>query len=276
MSLENKIVIVTGGAQGTGYAIAEHFSRQHAKVMIADIDSEVGKKAARKLQKISSATFVHCDVSQKLDVHNLVATALDIHGHIDVLINNAAIVNSGDFLSIKEKDFSRVLDVNLIGSFLCGQAVAKQMVAAIKKGKKPGTIINISSVNAVFAIASQIPDSISNGGLSPLTKVMALSLAQYGIRVNAIAPGATISKILRANANIDKKDSQLERKNNVEIKNAAKQNLTLTQEQIEQIEQITDPKKIASVAAFLASDEAADITGQTLWPDGEICTPHKF
>lgn len=264
MSLENKIVIVTGGAKGTGYTIAEHFSRQHAKVIIADSDNEVGKKSARKLQKISSTTFVHCDVSQKLDVHNLVATALDIHGHIDVLINNAAILNSGDFLSIKEKDFNRVLDVNLKGSFLCGQAVAKQMVAAIKKGGKPGTIINISSVNAIFAIANQIPDSISNSGLSPLTKVMSLSLAQYGIRVNAIAPGSTISKILRAKAQLE--SSQIAEENDTNKKNETKQNLALT---LEQIDQFTAPKKIASVAAFLASDEAADITGQTLWPDSE-------
>ena len=111
MSLENKIAIITGAAHGTGYAIAEHFSRQHAKVIVADIDTVAGKKAARKLQKISSATFVQCDVSQRLDVHNLVATALDIHGRIDVLINNAAIVNSDDFLSIKEKDFNHVLNV---------------------------------------------------------------------------------------------------------------------------------------------------------------------
>lgn len=252
MSLENKIVIITGAAHGTGYAIAEHFSRQHAKVIVADIDTVAGKKAARKLQKISSATFVQCDVSQRLDVHNLVATALDIHGHIDVLINNAAIVNSDDFLSIKEKDFNHVLDVNLKGSFLCAQAVAKQMVAAIKKGEKPGTIINLSSVNAIFAIASQIPDTISNGGLSPLTKVMALSLAQYGIRVNAIAPGTTMSKLLRATLqDSDPKDEK-------------KQTSPFSQEYIDQI---TDPKKIARIAEYLVSDEAANITGKTLWPD---------
>lgn len=252
MSLENKIAIITGAANGTGYAIAEHFSRQHAKVIVADINSVAGKKAARKLQKLSSATFVQCDVSQRLDVHNLVATALDIHGRIDVLINNAAIVNSDDFLSIKEKDFNHVLDVNLKGSFLCAQAVAKQMVRAIKKGEKPGTIINLSSVNAIFAIASQIPDTISNGGLSPLTKVMALSLAQYGIRVNAIAPGAPMSKILRATI----------------------KDLTASHEKDappsfskEYIDQITDPKKIARIAEYLVSDKAADITGKTLWPN---------
>lgn len=255
MSLENKIAIITGAAQGTGYAIAEHFSRQHAKVIIADIDNVAGKKAARKLQKISSATFVHCDVSQKLDVHNLVATALDIHGRIDVLINNAAIVNSGDFLSIKEKDFNRVLDVNLKGTFLCAQAVAKQMVNAIKNGANPGTIINISSVNAIFAIAHQIPDSISNGGLNPLTKVMAQSLAQYGIRVNAIAPGATISKILRA--------ASLNR----DPKSGSEKNLSFTQEEIDQI---TDPKKIATIAEYLVSDEASELTGQTLWPENNL------
>lgn len=255
MSLENKIAIITGGAQGTGYAIAEHFARKHAKVIIADMDNEAGKKAARKLQKISSATFVHCDVSQKLDVHNLVATALDIHNRIDVLINNAAIVNRGDFLTTKEKDFDRVLNVNLKGTFLCAQAVAKQMVLAIKNGEKPGSIINISSVNAIFAIANQIPDSISNGGLNPLTKVMAQSLAHYGIRVNAIAPGATISKILRATA------QEMNGKDDLE------NNLSFTQAEIDEI---TNPEKIAAVAEFLVSDEAAKLTGQTLWPENNL------
>lgn len=247
MSLQNKIAIITGGAQGTGYAIAEHFARKRAKVIIADIDKVIGKKAARKLQKISSATYVHCDVSQKLDVHNLVATALDIHGHIDILINNAAVINTGDFLSIKEEDFERVLNVNLKGSFLCGQAVAKQMIVAIKKGHEPGTIINISAVNAVFAIANQIPATISKNNLNPLTKVMALSLAEHGIRVNAIGPGSTMSKILRAAA-----------------KNQTQQNTNKTQDQTNQI---IDVAKIAEVAEFLASSEAAQITGQTICAD---------
>ncbi len=248
MSLENKIVVITGGAQGIGYAIAEHMLRAKAKVVIADIKDEEGQQSAKTLSKINSCKFIHCDVSQKLDVHNLVASTLDLHGRIDVLVNNAGMIAGGDFLDISEEDFDRVIAVNLKGAFMCGQAIARNMVESVKNGGAPGNIINISSINAVFAIANQVPYSVSKGGINQLTKVMALSLAPYGIRVNAIGPGSIMTKILEAVAG----DPE-----------ATKTILSRTP-----LGRIGEPSEIATIAGFLASDDASYMTGQTLYADG--------
>jgi glucose 1-dehydrogenase len=126
--------------------------------VIADVDG--GRRRERGLDIATDgreATFVHCDVSKKLDVRNLVTATLDAYGAIDILVNNAGIVAGGDFLEISEADFDRVLAVNLKGAFLVGQAVARQMVEQLKSGGKPGSIINMSSVNAVFAIPPRSP-----------------------------------------------------------------------------------------------------------------------
>lgn len=248
MSLENKVAIITGGADGIGYAIAERFARERAKVIIADIDDAMGKEAAVKLQKINSATYIHCDVSQKLDIHNLVAHALDEYGQIDILVNNAGMVAGADFLDLEEEDFDRVLDVNLKGSFLCGQAVARHMVKRVKEGGPAGNIVNISSINAVLAIANQVPYSVSKGGLKQLTNVMALALAEYNIRVNAIGPGSVATSMLNTVIN---------------DKNAKNRILERTP-----IGRIGEPSEIAAVAAFLASDDASFITGETIYADG--------
>ncbi len=248
MPLENKVAIVTGGAAGIGYATAERLLQEKAKVVIADVNNEEGLEAARNLNKINSCTFIHCDVSQRLDVHNLIASCLDTYGNIDILVNNAGIIVGGDFLDISEADFDRVIAVNLKGAFLVGQAVARIMVEAVKNGRTPGSIVNMSSVNAVFAIANQVPYSISKGGINQLTKVMALSLAQYGIRVNAVGPGSIMTKILESVAS---------------DKAATDRILSRTP-----LGRIGDPSEIASVVAFLASDNASYITGQTIYADG--------
>ncbi|MCB1463149.1 MAG: SDR family oxidoreductase [Nitratireductor sp.] len=246
--LENKVAIVTGGAQGIGYAIAERFAREKAKVVIADIDDEIGEASEDALRRINTARYKRCDVSGKLDVHNLVASTLDEFGSIDILVNNAGIVAAGDFLDISEEDFDRVIDINLKGAFLCGQAVARIMVERVKEGHEPGTIINMSSVNAVFAIANQVPYSVSKGGINQLTKVMALSLAPYNIRVNAIGPGSIMTKILRSVA---------------DDKAAMDRIMSRTP-----LGRIGDTSEIASIAAFLASQDASYITGQTIYADG--------
>lgn len=247
-SLEGKVAIITGGAQGIGYAIAERFLNEGATVVIADVSDQEGRQAQEQLGRIGKASYIHCDVSQKLDVHNLIASTLDLHDRIDILVNNAGMVAGGDFLEISEEDFDRVIAVNLKGAFLCGQAVARHMAEHVKAGGTPGTIINMSSVNAVFAIANQVPYSVSKGGMNQLTKVMALSLAPYNIRVNAIGPGSIMTKILEAVAN-DK---------------AAKERILSRTP----LGRIGDPSEIASIAAFLASDDASYITGQTIYADG--------
>ncbi|MEO0327791.1 MAG: SDR family oxidoreductase [Pseudomonadota bacterium] len=246
--LEGKVAIVTGGAQGIGLAIAERFLREKAKVILADIDDKTGQKVEKTLRKIGTVRYCHCNVAERLDVHNLVARAIDEYGQIDVLVNNAAIVNGSEFLEITEEDFDKVLSVNLKGAFLCSQAVGRQMVEQVSEGKPPGAIINISSVNAVFAIANQVPYSISKGGLNQLTKVASLALAKYGIRVNAIGPGSIMTKILETVA------ADPEAKNTI---------LSRTP-----LGRIGKPSEIAAIATFLASDEASYVTGETIYADG--------
>ncbi len=196
--LQDRVAIVTGAAKGIGAAIAERFVRDGAKVVLADIDDEAGEAQASRLAKLGSARYRHCNVAEKLDVHNMMASTLDAYGAVDILVNNAGIVAAADFLDVKEEDFDRVLAINLKGAFLCGQAAARQMVAQVKAGRAPGSIINLSSVNAVFALPNQVGYSVSKGGIAQLTKVMALSLASFGIRVNAIGPGSIMTDLLRS------------------------------------------------------------------------------
>lgn len=248
MSLTGKIAIVTGAAGGIGYAVAERFLRDGMKVVIADIDKEKGEASKNDLSQFGEVHFVKTDVSRRLDAHNLVAAAIDVFGDIDVLVNNAGVVHAAEFLEVTEEDFDRVLGINLKGSFLTGQAVARYMVDKVEKGGSAGAIVNMSSVNAVFAIANQVPYSVSKGGVAQLTKTMALALAPLGIRVNAIGPGSIMTEML-ASVNSDPA--------------AREKVLSRTP-----LGRIGKPSEIASIASFLASDDASYITGETIYADG--------
>lgn len=248
MALENKTVIVTGAARGIGFATAKRCVEDGAKVVLTDIDEDAGHAAEEDLRKLGEATFVHGDVSERLDVRNMVAATLGAYGDIDALVNNAGIVHGADFLDLKETDFDRVLKVNLKGTFLCGQAVARYMVSRIEEGGPAGAIVNMSSVNAVLAIPNQVPYTLSKGGVNQLTKIMALSLADYGIRVNAIGPGSISTDLLKAAVSDD---------------NARTKILSRTP-----MGRLGDPKEIAGIVAFLLSDDASYITGQTIYADG--------
>ena len=248
MKLADKIAIITGGAQGIGLAIAERFLAEGARVVIGDIDNKCGEEAENRLGKDGSVKFIHCDVGQKLDIHNLVAETLDEFDRIDILVNNAGTIGGADFLELSEEDFDRVLNINLKGAFLCAQAAAIQMVEQVNNGMEPGNIINLSSINALVAIANQLPYCVSKGGLNQLTKAMALSLAEYNIRVNAIGPGSIMTKILES----------------VATDEAARHRILSRTP----LGRIGIPEEIASVAAFLASDDASYITGQTIYADG--------
>ena len=186
----NRVVIVTGGSQGIGEACARRFATEGAHVVLADVDDAKGAALAAEL----GALYVHCDVGDKAQVDALIAATLQAHGRIDVLVNNAGIFKAADFLDVTEADFDAVLRVNLKGSFLVGQAVAKEMA---KSGQ--GNIVNMSSVNGVLAIPTIASYNVSKGGINQLTRVMALALADKGIRVNAVAPG-TIATELAAKA----------------------------------------------------------------------------
>jgi NAD(P)-dependent dehydrogenase (short-subunit alcohol dehydrogenase family) len=246
--MDGKNAIVTGGAKGIGYAIAKRYLEDGARVIIADQDERAGETAREDLSKLGDIRFVAADVAQRLDVRNLVAKALDALGNIDILVNNAGISHTADFLELKEADFDRVLGVNLKGVFLCGQAVARHMVDRVTDGGDPGCIINISSINSVVALPDQLPYCVSKGGVAQLTRVMALSLATHGIRVNAIGPGSIMTDLLNAV---------------VGDKNGRGKILSRTP-----LGRIGEPGEIAGIAAFLASRDASYITGQTVFADG--------
>lgn len=248
LGLERKTAIVTGAAQGIGLAIAERFVEEGVRVIVADVDDAAGHEAVESLTRIGEAIYVHCDVSDRLDVRNLLAKSLEAYGQIDILVANAGVVHTADFLEIEEADFDRVIDVNLKGVFLVSQQVARHMVEQVKEGHKPGTIITMSSVNAELSIANQVPYSASKGGVRQLTKVMALSLAPHGIRVNAIGPGSIMTEMLQKA---------------VEDEATREQLLSRTP-----LGRIGEPGEIANIAAFLASEQASYISGQTIYADG--------
>ncbi|MCY6383184.1 SDR family NAD(P)-dependent oxidoreductase [Hoeflea prorocentri] len=246
--MDGKNAIVTGGARGIGYAIAKRFLIDGARVVVADVDEKAGEAACEELSALGDVRFVAADVAERLDVRNLVANALDAFGDIDVLVNNAGTSHKADFLELKETDFDRVMGVNLKGVFLCGQSVARHMVDKIEKGGDPGCIINISSINAVVGIPDQVAYTASKGGVVQLTRVMALALAQYGIRVNAIGPGSIMTDMLKAV---------------VTDREARERVLSRTP-----LGRIGEPEEIAGIAAFLASKDAGYVTGQTVYADG--------
>ena len=254
--LENRVVIITGAAKGIGFACAQRFLDGGYKVMIADLDGEAGTAAVTQLNtKENRAKFVRCDVSDRLSVHNLVVQTLDKFGRIDVLINNAGILLKGGLLDLQLGDFEKVLAVNLRGAFLVSQAVAKKMVNEIENSddrsglnRTPYSIINISSVNATVAIADALAYEVSKGGLNQLTKAMALELAPYGIRVNAIGPGSVKTEML---AGITDDEAAI---NTIYSRTP--------------LGRIAHPDEIASVAAFLASTDASYITGECIYVDG--------
>jgi len=243
---DGRTAIVTGAARGIGRACAERLVAEGAKVVIADIDEPTGRATAAKLGP--NARFVRCDVGDARDVANLVVLAKAVTGDIDILVNNAGIIHAADFLELKEADFDRVLRVNLKGAFLVGQAVAKQMAAQVKAGKKPGAIVNMASINSMVAIPNQTPYAVSKGGLAQLTRVMAMSLAPLGIRVNAVGPGSIMTELLASIA---------------ADREAKRRLLSRTP-----LGRIGTPAEVAAVVAFLASDDASYMTGEIVYVDG--------
>lgn len=245
MRLENKVAVITGAAQGIGLACAERFAAEGAKVVLADVDVEKGEVAAEGLQaRGADALFVPCDVGDKAQVEALMESAIGAFAGLDCVVANAGIVHTCDFLDLEEADFDRVIRVNLKGVFLTGQAAARRMVA---RGTH-GTIVNMSSVNAVMAIPSITPYVAAKGGVAQLTKVMAISLAEAGIRVNAIGPGSIATELAQAVlGDPEKRRGALCRT---------------------PLGRFGEPSEVASVAVFLASADSSYITGQTIYPDG--------
>ncbi len=240
MQLKDKVAIVTGAARGIGLGIVKRFSSEGARVIAVDIEKESGSSA---IKDIENTSFVHCDVGDAAQIRSLVQSALNTHGHIDICVNNAAILRTGDVLDISEQDYEAVLRVNLKGPFLLSQAVARHMVE-----QQSGSIVNMSSVNGTMTIPNILPYNVSKGGIDQLTRVMAVALADKGVRVNSIGPGSILTEMLEK----------------VMVDDTARRKILSRTPML----RCGTVDEVASVAVFLASDDSSYITGQCIYCDG--------
>ncbi len=192
--LTGKVAIVTGGGQGIGEAISKRLAREGARVVIADTNPETSRKVVSEIMRQGhDALAIQTDVSKSVDIRRLVDEALDRFGGVDILVNNAGVNRRAPFLDISEEDWDWVQGLNLKGTFLCSQRVAREMVKARIKGK----IVNMSSIFVEIADPDQTTYSISKAGVYKLTMNMAFELAPYGINVNAIGPGPIQTELTR-------------------------------------------------------------------------------
>ena len=245
MKLKDKIAIVTGATKGIGVAIAKVYAQEGAKVVLAGRTENLGNEVVAEIrQNGGDAIMVVCDMSKTSDINNLVAKTVARYGGVDIVVNNAGVNHSANFFDITEEDWDWVMSVDLKGSFFLGQEAARVM---IDQGRS-GSIINISSVMAVLALADQIPYCAAKGGVNQMTKAMALALIDKGIRVNAVGPGPVMTELMeRVVHNKEKHDELMERL---------------------PIGYIASCEEIARVCVFLASEDSSYIIGQCIYPDG--------
>ena len=239
---ERPIALVTGGAQGIGYACGKAIAEDGARVVLADINEDGVVAAAETLG--GGAVGLACDMGDPEQIAALFDRVESEVGPVSILVNNAGIAAPGDFLETSLEQFRKVIDVNLTGTFLALQRAAKTMVAK----DIAGSIVNMSSVNAQVAIPSIAAYCASKGGVMQLTKATALALAPYNIRVNAVGPGSIDTEMMAGvNANPE----------------AMKMVMSRTP-----LKRVGTPREIGDVVAFLASPKASYITGETIYVDG--------
>lgn len=250
MRLAGKVAVVTGAAQGIGRACAERFLKDGAKVVIGDVNEAQLAKTATELGNPAGLATLRTDVSKRADVDALVQLAADTFGRLDIIVNNAGIARSQQFLDITEEDFETVLGINLKGAFFGTQAAARQMIAQNSSGVgSGGVVINMSSVNALLSIPTLSTYAMSKGAMNQLTTTAAVALAPHNIRVVGIGPGTILTELVAQQ--IMTSDA------------ARKSVLSRTP-----IGRCGEPSEVASVASFLASEDASYVTGQTVYVDG--------
>ncbi|XP_010246244.1 PREDICTED: secoisolariciresinol dehydrogenase-like [Nelumbo nucifera] len=251
--LEGKVAIITGGASGIGKSTAKLFVRHGAKVVVADVQDELGHSLCRELDSEDTAFFVHCDVSKEADVQSLVDSVVSKYGKLDIMYNNAAIPGNlnPELLETDPKDFERVLSVNLIGAFLGAKHAARVMIP-----QKKGSILFTSSVVSAISCGSPYPYGVSKYALVGLAKSLCGELGQYGIRVNVISPYGIATPMLgHVLGNME--SSKVEE---VTYGGANLKGVILKEEDI------------AEAAVFLASDESRYVSGLNLLVDGGYST----
>jgi glucose 1-dehydrogenase len=245
MQLGGKVAVVTGAASGINRAIATRFAAEGANVVVADVDARGGGETAVAIVSAGGrAIAVQTDVRRRDQVEAMARAAVGAFGGIDVLVNGAGIETLVPFLDLPDEDWDRVLGVNLTGSFVCGQVVAREMVRAGRRGK----IVNIASINAAIALPNQAHYVASKGGVLMLTKAMALELAPHGINVNAIGPGVVETPLTAGS-----------------LADPARRRLLMSHIPLGRVAQ---PDDIAGAAVFLASEASNYITGTILYVDG--------
>ena len=242
MSLNGKIALITGGAQGIGRFISEELAGQGAHVILADINLEGAEKTAIEIKSSGGqASAVKIDVSSATDVQGVFDSILKEYKPVDIVVNNAGITRDGLLVRMKEVDWDLVLNINLKGSFLCSQQAVKQMMK-----QKSGSIVNIASIVGVMGNFGQSNYSASKSGLIGFTKTLAREVAPRGIRANAVAPGFIDTEMTRV------------------LEESVRSKL------IEQIPlaRLGQPEDVASCVSFLVSDNASYITGQVINVNG--------
>ena len=241
MRLNNKVTIITGAANGIGYAAAERFIEEGAFVFIADFDKQAGIHAAEQLG--DNVAFIQVDVASRESVQQLVAAVIEQKGRIDILVNNAGITRDAMLTKMTEDQFQQVIDVNLTGVFHCTQEVIPYMEAS-----GGGKIINTSSVSGVYGNVGQTNYAATKAAIVGMTKTWAKELGRKGINVNAVAPGFTETDMVKK----------------------MPENIVAQMCSIVPLQRLGTPRDIANAYLFLASDEASYVHGHTLHVDGAI------
>ncbi len=238
----NKLALITGGAQGIGYACAEALKEDGVTAILADINADGVVAAAKELG--SGTVGIACDMGDPEQVNAMFDKIEADHGALSVLVNNAGVALPGDFLETPLENFQKVIDINLTGTFLATQRAAKNMIAH----KEEGAIINMSSINAVVSIPAIPAYCASKGGVMQITKAASLALAPHNIRVNAVGPGSIDTEMMAAvNANPEAMKTAMSRT---------------------PMQRLGSAREIGDVVAFLASKKASYITGETIYVDG--------
>lgn len=255
--LKDKNVLITGASSGIGQAIAVRFAREGANVAInyrsGAEQAECTRKMARQARTNGGGNemLVQADVSDEAQVKNMFAKVIEQFGSLDVLVNNAGIQKPAASHEIDIQDFDRVLAVNLRGPFLCSREAIRHFLP-----RRKGVILNNSSVHEIIPKPKYLPYSISKGGMENLTKSLALEYAGDGIRVNSVGPGAVVTPINKAW--IDNPKARGEVESHIPMSRPAAAD------------------EIASVFAFLASDDASYVTGQTIFACGGLTLYPEF